>query len=166
MALAPRLIGEGHEGGRRRLPQLERHRRLGRRSVQGDARPVLSAEDPERTPNVGRVGPERRDDAGADGGARTRRPRAPSSTRVRLGRVEQEVTNKHAAQGSLRSGAYVGSPPLRSARRLARYADAVVQDYGRLAVKAGPTSVDDVAALKSTSQDCSRAEGFWTPFGS
>jgi hypothetical protein len=66
-----------------------------------------------------------------------------------LGRAKEELTNKHAAQGSLRSGAYVGSLLSVQLDALARYADAVVQDYAHLAVEAGATRVDDVAALKS-----------------
>lgn len=77
-----------------------------------------------------------------------------------LGRVKQEVTNKHAAQGSLRSGAYVGSLLSVQLDALTRYADAVVQDYARLAVTAGATTVDDVAALKTGITGLLSGKGF------
>ena len=77
-----------------------------------------------------------------------------------LGRVKQEVTNKHAAQGSLHSGAYVGSLLSVQLDALARYADAVVLDYARLAVRAGATTVDDVAALKSSITGLLSGQGF------
>lgn len=66
-----------------------------------------------------------------------------------LARIKQEITNKHAAQGSLHSGAYLGSLLSLQVDALARCADAVVEDYARLAIKASATTVDDVAELKS-----------------
>ena len=72
-----------------------------------------------------------------------------------LGRVKTQTTNKYAANGQLRSGAFLGALVTEQLAAITNHANAVVDSYVRLASKAGLLSRPDTKAWLTT-----RLEGF------
>jgi hypothetical protein len=62
--------------------------------------------------------------------------------------IKTKTTNEHAAKGALRSGAFPQNLLSRQLEAITTFANALAEDYVRLAAKAGPISADDATWLR------------------